>query len=108
ATFQDGRRHRLRARGGSIDVAMAAHLVAHLRDVDLQRFQRQRRQDDAAAAQLVLEVVLRSLADDADGSGAAQSTSFLRWFCICTECTNVMPACMAAATCTASIICSGL
>ena len=38
----------------------------------------------------------------------AQSTSFFRWFCICTECTSVMPACMTAATCTASIICSGL
>src|SRR6185436_1107569 len=84
-------RHLLGARRGSVDVAMTADLVAQPGDVDLQRLDRNGRQ--VRRTKLENEV---------------QSTSFFRWFCICTECTSVIPACITAATCTASIICSGL
>src|SRR5690606_12929992 len=88
-------RHHLAPRRRGIDMAMPALLVAELGDVDLQRVHGERRQLEAGAAQLRFEIVV-------------QRTSFSRWFCICTEWTSVIPACMTAATCTASIICSGL
>ena len=45
-------RHHLAPRGRGIDVAVPALLVAQLRDVDLQRVDRERRQLDLRAAQL--------------------------------------------------------
>src|SRR5262245_46735009 len=99
-------RHHLPPRGGRIDMAVATLLVAQLGDVDLQRVDRERRQLHALTIQPGFEVIARR-PRRREPDDRAQSTSLLRWFCICTECTSVIPACITAATCTASIICSG-
>src|SRR5262245_34302132 len=100
-------RHHLAPRRRGVDVAMAALLVAQLGYVDLQRVDGTRRQLDPGPLQPGMEVVPRRRRRRPEPDHRAQSTSFLRWFSICTECTSVIPACITAATCTASIIWSG-
>src|ERR1043166_5987986 len=95
--------HHLAARGRSVDMAVAALLVAQLGDVHLQRVDREWRQLHASTMQYRLEVMAGARGRRPNGNRQAQSTSLFRCLSICTECTSVIPACITAAPCTASI-----
>src|SRR6185295_13282600 len=83
-------RHHLAARGRSVDMAVAALLVAQLGDVHLQRVDREWRQLHASTMQYRLEVMAGARGRRPNGNRQAQSTSLFRCLSICTECTSVI------------------